>query len=79
MRPRTVKPQNLNKLEKLSTKRLLAYLHSLQRCEESIELSDWNKNEVDSAKGIIFKSSEEWKLQYNLVKKVLATRPNIDS
>ncbi|WP_226649562.1 hypothetical protein ACJJID_11535 [Microbulbifer sp. CnH-101-G] len=72
-----VKPLNQRELEALSTKRLLAYLRRLQRCEESIELSDWQEDKVSPLGGIVFKSSDEWKTQYNLVKAVLAKRPNI--
>ncbi|WP_141215663.1 hypothetical protein [Hahella sp. CCB-MM4] len=76
--PKSVKPLNQDELEVLSTERLLAYLRRLQKCEESIELSDWQLNEVSTISGIVFKSSEEWKTQYNLVKVVLAKRPNVD-
>ena len=78
MAPRSVNPLSPDKLESLTTKRLLAYLRSLQQCEESIEASDWSEDEVTSVSGIIFKTSDEWKLQYNLVKAVLAERPNIE-
>ena len=60
---RSVNPLNKEKLESLSTKRLLAYLGKLNQCEESIELSDWSENEVSSTGGIVLKSSEEWKYQ----------------
>jgi hypothetical protein len=76
--PRSVNPLNRNKLESLTTKRLLAYLRNLQQCEESIEASDWEEEKVNSKDGIVFKSSEEWRSQYNLVKTVLAERPNIE-
>mgnify|MGYP000021998313 CR=1 FL=1 len=78
MAPRSVNPLSQDKLGSLTTKRVLAYLHSLQQCEESIEASDWSENEVASVSGIIFKASDEWKLQYNLVKAVLAERPNVE-
>ena len=78
MAPRSVNPLSQDKLKSLTTKRLLAYLRSLQQCEESIEASDWNEDEVASVSGIIFKASDEWKLQHNLVKAVLAKRPNIE-
>ncbi|WP_444937084.1 hypothetical protein ACJJIW_08260 [Microbulbifer sp. JMSA004] len=75
---RPVKPLNQRELEALSTKRLLAYLHRLQQCEESIELSDLQEDKSSPFGGIVFKSSDKWKTQYNLVKAVLAKRPNID-
>ncbi len=78
MLPRSVNPLNKDKLEALTTKRLLTYLHSLQQCEESIVTSDWNEDEVASVRGIIFKTSDVWKLQYSLVKAVLAERPKIE-
>lgn len=65
-------------LERLTTPRLLAYLRRLLECEESIERSDWESKEVPDDDNIVFKSSEQWKSQYELVKSVLATRPNID-
>ncbi len=78
MAPRSVNPLRQNKLESLTTKRLLAYLSSLQQCEESIEASDWTEDEVASVSGIVFKASDEWKSQHNVVKAVLAERPNIE-
>lgn len=77
MEPRSVNPLSLDKLKSLTTERLLAYLRSLQKCEKSLEGSDWNAEEVESVKGIIFKDSNEWKEQYELVKEVLAERPII--
>jgi len=79
MKPRSVTPLTLRELEKLPTPRLLAYLRRLRECEASIENSDWEFHEIASIGGIIFKSSKEWEAQYNLVKSVLAERPNIES
>jgi len=75
--PRSVNQLSQDKLETFPTKRLIAYLRKLQQCEESIELSDWQENEVATLGGIVFKSSKEWKIQYSLVKAELANRPNI--
>lgn len=65
-------------LEKKSTKELLSYLKKLQRCEESVELSDQdiNKDETDSER-IYFKQSKKWTIAYNIVKTILATREHI--
>jgi hypothetical protein len=78
MKPRSVTPLNVNKLEKLSTPRLLSFLHKLQQCEESLVSSDWSIEEISEINGIVFKSSEEWQMQYNLVRSVLAGRPNFE-
>ena len=46
--PRSVNQLSQEKLENLPTQRLIAYLRKLQQCEESIEFSDWQENEVVS-------------------------------
>lgn len=77
MKPRSVKPLSLGEMEQLSTERLLAYLRKLHKCEESIEASDWSEKELVLSKAIVFKASEEWRRQYNLVKAVLSRRPHL--
>lgn len=77
MHLRFVKMIPQDELHKLSTQRVLAYLRKLQKCEESPELSDWTEEEISQVDGIIFKSSEEWKEQYNLVKEILSERENV--
>ncbi len=57
-------------LEKLTTKRLLAYKNSLMKVPEE---PNWD----ESANQRISKISPEWKKQYHLVKSVLATRENV--
>lgn len=76
-KPRNIKPLTIAELEKLTTARLLAYLKKLNECEESLELSDWTKEEIISIEGIIFKSSNEWQEQYTTVKSILSKRPHI--
>lgn len=78
MKPRAVKSMNLAELEKLPTPRLLSYLKKLQQCEESLELSDWSKDEASKADGIVFKSSSEWISQHEQVTSVLNTRPHVE-
>ena len=79
MKPRAVKPIDLAELEKLPTPRILSYLKKLQQCEESLELSDWSKQDVLKVKGIVFKSSREWAVQHEFVKSVLATRSHVEN
>jgi hypothetical protein len=75
---RTVKQLDLEALESMPTQRLLSYLRQLQKCENSLETSDYRSDEVTQIKGIVFKSSKIWKAQYELVKSVLNSRPNIE-
>jgi hypothetical protein len=78
MKPRQVKPLEVAELEALTTVRLLAYLRRLQECESSLDESDWTPEEIAEASGIVFKTSPEWKRQYDAVKAVLAKRPHVD-
>ena len=70
-------PLTLQELQNLPTPRILAYLRTLQKCENSRQESDMDQHEA-SIKGAVFKNNEEWKTQYKLVKDVLATRTNIE-
>lgn len=79
MKPRSVKPIALTKLERLPTHRILSYLKKLQHCEESIKLSDWPEEEALKVDGIVFKSSRDWVLQYKQVKSVLSKRPHVQN
>lgn len=78
MKPRSIKPLNLDELEKLTTERLLAYLRKLQQCEDSLECSDWSEDELVKTSGIVLKNSEQWRQQHELIKTVLSDRSNID-
>jgi len=78
MKIRSVSPLTIAELEVLPTHRLLAYLNTLNRCEGSIQESDWSDGEISEVEGIIFKSSVEWKSQVELVKTVLSMRPHIE-
>ena len=59
------------RLEKLTTKRILAYLRSLYVVHEGPNWDEHNKE--------ITKSSIEWKEQVKLVKSILATREHLSN
>jgi hypothetical protein len=61
---------SLAELKALSTKRLLARLRQLHRCEESLLLSD-RADERDCSVEM-FKDSPEWKFAYKQLKELLA-------
>ena len=65
---------SVEELEKLSTKRLLARLRQLQKCEESFALSDQVPSEYESDSSIEFKDSVEWKTEYSKIKQILDKR-----
>jgi len=70
---------NITDLEKLNTSRLLKYLKHLNQCEESIDKSDLELCESESAEGIIqFKDSQIWNLAYTNVKSILDKREHIE-
>lgn len=62
-------------LEKLTTKRLIAYLHSLH---EYHNYDDWDDSPLFPTRKLV-KSSQEWKDQYNLVKEILANREHVEN
>jgi len=64
-----------SELEKLSTRNLLAYLRSLHSCHET---PDWDDDWHTGRAGKIVKSSQAWKDNHALTKKVLAKREHID-
>ena len=68
---------NRSQLEKLTTKRLLARLDRLQRCEQSMALSDRDADEYMPSGFIEFKDSPEWISEYNCLKELLANREHI--
>ncbi len=64
-----------DQLEKLNTRRLLAYLHRLHRCcEDSCSYYDWDGPSYNHE---VTKDSETWKEIHALVKSILATREHI--
>lgn len=77
-KPISVIPLTLIDMESLPTHRLLAFLRKLHKCEYSIEQSDWEPHELVDVKWVVFKSSEEWQEQHELVKSVLATRSDVE-
>ena len=79
MKGRKLSPTSEDELEKLPTKRLLARLRQLQRCEESLALSDQNANEYKSSGFIEFKDSAEWISEYTKMKDILSRREHIPS
>lgn len=70
---------DLNKLDGLTTKRLLARLKRLHQCEESKDRSDRDANYKSAAGVIEFKDSPEWKAEYNYLKKLLSAREHISN
>lgn len=79
MKRRKLSVIDLDKLDSLSTPRLLARLKRLHQCEESLEKSDRKPREITSTGFIEFKESAEWKAEYDYLKKLLAEREHISS
>ena len=71
----------LKELEGMHTGTLMTRRAALLKCEESFELSDRNGYEENPSKTnsriIEFKVTAEWKLAYDDLKAVLATRENL--
>ncbi|TLP58344.1 hypothetical protein FEE96_18095 [Parasedimentitalea maritima] len=77
---RTVKPIGSEELKFLPTGSLLTRLNQLRSLQESFEVSDWLPDERDAveATGLIaFKNSEQWKIAFSDVKRVLSEREHI--
>ncbi|MEQ1762620.1 MAG: hypothetical protein ABL984_05665 [Pyrinomonadaceae bacterium] len=68
---------DLNILDGLTTKRLLARLKRIHQCEESKDRSDLDANYKSAAGVIESKDSPEWEAEYNYIKNLLSTRDNI--
>lgn len=66
-----VKILTREQLEKLTTKRLLAYKNKLMQVHEG-------PNEDEGSYQGFNKTDEEWKSLYALVKEILATRENVE-
>ena len=64
-------------LRQMPTKALLARLARLRMCEESLAASDLSPTEVESVRGILFKSTPEWSQAFGEVKQELATREHV--
>jgi hypothetical protein len=75
MRREDIALMSLEKLERLTTKQLLARLELLRRCEESARLSD--AGEAGRSSGVLFKDTPEWAAAYEQVKSVLARSEHI--
>ncbi|MEZ5427751.1 MAG: hypothetical protein R2747_15890 [Pyrinomonadaceae bacterium] len=75
MKRRKIVPMNPADLEKLSTGRLLARLRQLQRCEESLALSD--RDDEGPSDSIEFKDSPEWIAAHCQLKEILDRREHI--
>lgn len=69
---------NTSDLESKGTKELLGYLKKLQRCEQSILLSDFDEDHNFDDNLIYFKDSKKWKDAYSDVKAILSSRENIE-
>lgn len=65
---------NIEQLEKLTTKRLLAYKNSLMKVHDDI---DWEEKYNDSKVEELTKQSKEWQDCYNNVKLILSKRENV--
>ncbi len=74
---RAVPQIDRDELEHLPTKALLARLDKLRRCEDSLEGTDMNADEITAVEGILFKESPEWREAYEAVKAVLSTREHV--
>ena len=79
MKRRKLSPMSKEELEKLPTKRLLARLRQLQRCEDSLALSDQDASEYKPSGLIEFKDSAEWINEYTKMKDILSQREHIPS
>lgn len=66
-------------LLKMPTKQLLGRLSALHKCEESAAFSDLTAEEIEASQGILFKNSSEWKVAYDHLKAILATREHVPS
>jgi hypothetical protein len=80
MKRKKVFPVPLNELEAFSTKQLLARLTYLNKCEESLDLSDKQSNDdftSDEFGRIEFKQSPEWATAFQDVKQVLSGREHV--
>ena len=64
-------------LQSLTTKQLLARLARLRFCEESADLSDLTPQEIELARGILFKRTPEWRCAYADLKEALASREHV--
>src|SRR5262245_43439847 len=76
MKRKAIHSMPIEELEKLSTKRLLARLKSLQQCEESASRSDRDDLNIISD-AILFKDTPEWKAAYEQLKGVLSQREHV--
>lgn len=74
---RAVPVATLEGLRGMPTKALLARLAHLRFCEESLGASDMTPEEAQTAEGILFKDTVEWKLAFDEVKQVLAGREHV--
>lgn len=78
MKRRRIFPMNVEELEKLPTKRLLARLKSLHQCEQSFDLSDRDESErLLNTDYIEFKESFEWQNEYKKLKEILSKREHV--
>jgi hypothetical protein len=64
-------------LRGMPTKALLARLARLRFCEQSLDASDMTPEEAQTANGILFKDSIEWKRAFDELKLVLAEREHV--
>jgi hypothetical protein len=67
----------LEELRGMPTKALLARLARLRFCEPSLDASDMTPEEAQTASGILFKDSAEWKRAYDELKLILSGREHV--
>lgn len=79
MKRKKLSPMRMDELEKLPTKRLIARLRQLQRCENSLDLTDQIVTEYEPSGRIEFKDSADWITEYKKMKEILSRREHIPS
>jgi hypothetical protein len=74
---RSVPVATLESLRGMPTKALLARVARLRFCEQSLGASDMTPEEAQTADGILFKDTAEWKNAFDDLKLVLAEREHV--
>ena len=77
MKRKRVELKSESELLTWPTKRLLARLRQLHRCEASQALSDQPETDRTLHGGIRFKEAEDWQAAYQQVKLILASREHV--
>lgn len=77
MKRKLISPLSDNELTVMSTRQLLARLKRLHQCEQSLESSDRDSNEMSLSDVIEFKESRQWQSAYQQLKELLAQREHL--